>query len=501
MRIIIVPPFFLARIHSMMKPYHWVLVWCLVAGIANAQTINDAARFAAINPTGTARHVGVGSSMGVMGADFGALSQNPAGIGAFRWSEFNFTPAFSGLSVNSKFLSGTGSATDQTNKFLINNVGLVSVTRPQRGKWKTSNFAIGLNRLANYNRNFSIMGRSTGSITQRWVQQASYLPPDALGSFETLPAYVTGAIYDFDENYQYESDYDLNPSAVTSKQQVVSASGGMSELLIGLGANYDEKLLIGATVNIPFVNYEVRKTYQEDDDQNEIPYFEQLQFEEYVRTDGSGIHAKFGATYLLNEQVRVGASFHTPSVIKLNDTYTTDLTFSYQEDNNIQTNTENSPQGEYSYSYVLPMRAQLGVGILLGKNGFISTELAWVPYQNAKFRFKDDKIYEGELNAQIQDALQNGYQVRAGAEWVLGYFRVRGGIQVANNPYSSETGYNTGFSTGAGVRGNKVFFDVAYRYQHDRSDYSPYQLIEGPGQNIENTTQQHLVMGTLGIKF
>ncbi|MEZ4897250.1 MAG: hypothetical protein R2806_10460 [Saprospiraceae bacterium] len=44
----------------------------------------------------------------------------------------------------------------------------------------------------------------------------------------------------------------------------------MSELLIGLGANYDERLLIGATVNIPFVNYEVRKTYQEDDDQNEV---------------------------------------------------------------------------------------------------------------------------------------------------------------------------------------------------------------------------------------
>ncbi|MEZ4897248.1 MAG: hypothetical protein R2806_10450 [Saprospiraceae bacterium] len=31
--------------------------------------------------------------------------------------------------------------------------------------------------------------------------------------------------------------------------------------------------------------------------------------------------------------------------------------------------------------------------------------------------------------------------------------------------------------------------------------YSPYQLTEGPGQNIENTTQQHLILGTLGIKF
>ena len=91
--------------------------------------------------------------------------------------------------------------------------------------------------------------------------------------------------------------------------------------------------------------------------------------------------------------------------------------------------------------------------------------------------------------------------MRAGAEWVLGVFRVRGGVQLANSPFVTDTGYNTGFTAGAGVRGDKVFFDVAYRYHHEQTAYSPYQLTEGPGQNIENTTQQHLILGTLGIKF
>ncbi|MEZ4897252.1 MAG: hypothetical protein R2806_10470 [Saprospiraceae bacterium] len=41
-----------------MKPYHWVLAWCLVGTIAQHKPSTTPPALL-INPTGTARHVGV----------------------------------------------------------------------------------------------------------------------------------------------------------------------------------------------------------------------------------------------------------------------------------------------------------------------------------------------------------------------------------------------------------------------------------------------------------
>ncbi|MEZ4897249.1 MAG: hypothetical protein R2806_10455 [Saprospiraceae bacterium] len=103
---------------------------------------------------------------------------------------------------------------------------------------------------------------------------------------------------------------------------------------------------------------------------------------------------------MLNEQVRVGASFHTPSVLKLDDVYTTDLTFTYEEDNNTQTNTEQSPQGQYSYRYVLPMRAQSWSGDFTGKTGIHLDRTCLDPLPTGQVRFKDDKISWGDSTDQ-----------------------------------------------------------------------------------------------------
>ncbi|MGB3174174.1 MAG: aromatic hydrocarbon degradation protein, partial [Saprospiraceae bacterium] len=46
----------------------------------NAQNASDILRYSTRQPLGSARYVGVGGSMGAIGADFGAISDNPAGL-------------------------------------------------------------------------------------------------------------------------------------------------------------------------------------------------------------------------------------------------------------------------------------------------------------------------------------------------------------------------------------------------------------------------------------
>ena len=142
-----------------------------------AQTLNDAVRYSLLDVGGTARTVGVGGGIGALGADFSVLSTNPAGLAAYRRSEFTFTPAYVNISTDGK-LEGADNPTLSRNKgnFNFNNLGLVIASRPLDAKWRTSVFGIGINRMANFHEHTYFEGRSLGSITDRWLERAGTLP-------------------------------------------------------------------------------------------------------------------------------------------------------------------------------------------------------------------------------------------------------------------------------------------------------------------------------------
>ncbi len=88
-----------------------------------AQTDEDALRYSQLFPGGTARYLGVGGAFGALGADFGALSNNPAGLGLYRSSEFSFSPSISGVNVETNFQNSINNGTKS--KFNISNFGIV----------------------------------------------------------------------------------------------------------------------------------------------------------------------------------------------------------------------------------------------------------------------------------------------------------------------------------------------------------------------------------------
>ena len=58
---------------------------------AYAQTDIDALRFSTTSITGTARNIGLGNTMGTIGADISTLGTNPAGIAKFSSTEFTLS--------------------------------------------------------------------------------------------------------------------------------------------------------------------------------------------------------------------------------------------------------------------------------------------------------------------------------------------------------------------------------------------------------------------------
>ena len=247
--------------------------------LLSGQVAGDALRFSFFDVQGTARTMGVGGGIGALGGDFSVLSTNPAGLAIYRTSEIMVTPGFI-FNNTSSILEGDDSETFNISetKFNLNNAGLIVNKRPSNTKWKTFNIGVGLNRLADYKQSFFYRGKTTGSYADRFLERAydgngNGLYPDELDDFESGPAYSTGAIFEDFRNqdstvYEYLNDFEVHyintgENPAIQKEQSVRRKGGLNEMVISFAGNYNERLMLGATIGIPFVNNEVNKTYEE----------------------------------------------------------------------------------------------------------------------------------------------------------------------------------------------------------------------------------------------
>jgi len=473
-----------------------------------AQTPSDAIRYAETAVFGTARTAGIGGGIGALGADFSVLSTNPAGLATYRRSEFVITPGLFASAVEATLQSDEVSnplMTQNDSKFLLNNIGVVVTSKPIASKWKTFNIGIGLNQLANFNRQLSFEGRSVGSITDRFVEQAN---GSGFSDFESGLAFDALALYDADGDGFFESDFTFAPNALVNKEQVVLEEGSINELVFSIAGNYNEKLMIGATLGLPFLSFQQNKTYQETDPNNTVEFFDNLEYREDLSTTGVGINLKLGMIYRFSQMARFGLAVHTPTAFNLEDTFNTSFDYAYTDDDGSFSNTADSPDGLFDYKYNTPWRFIGSAGFLFGKNGFVSADIEWVDYGNANFNLTsdsdnpEDAAFEEELNGQVENQFQSALNVRAGGELALSVFRLRGGVGLSGTPETlNEEDFIYNFSFGAGLRLQSFFLDAAYTFRQADNTYVPYFTTDAPQQAVSTTTYDNRFLMTFGFKF
>ena len=129
---------------------------CLAAFSSYAQNEVDAFDYTSLDYGGTARFIGMGSSMGALGGDLSVLSTNPAGLGLYRAGEFTLSPTFAGTKSSSLYQGERNEADDLD--FTINNIGYAQVYENQSGPWKMVQFALAMNRLKDFHTDYRIGG-------------------------------------------------------------------------------------------------------------------------------------------------------------------------------------------------------------------------------------------------------------------------------------------------------------------------------------------------------
>lgn len=494
----------------MRKLLHILLPLLVLPLILPGQTASDALRFSRQDRNGGARNIGVMGSLGALGADFGVMSTNPAGMAAFRRSELVLTPGLYRTATEARLLGGNNALLrDALNRFHVQNGGLIAVHKPRSGNWRTANVGIGIAQLANYRQKVFYEGYAPGSVVDRFVELADGLNLNQLDDFEAGPAYDAGAIYDLNGDRFYDSDFQLVPghSAGVRKRQDIQRSGYQNELQLGFAGNYDDKLLLGLTVAVPILNYEDNRVYQEDDIRDTIPFFNSLTWEERLSTSGTGINLKMGLIYRVSQMVRLGIAAHTPTAFRMTDNYSKQFTYRYTEGGQDRVGEGKSPDGVFDYRLYTPWRLIGSAGFIFGKQGFLSAEMEWVDYSTASFNFTPEvsnpafRDAERIVNQRILDSFQDAVNIRLGGEFVHQIFRFRAGVGFFGTEYANDRSWSRAWSAGIGIREENFFLDLGFRRMIRDETFIPYATSAAPELTVNTRLIQDLFALTIGFKL
>lgn len=495
-------------------------IFCLSQ--THAQNETDALRYGMLSSGATARSIGLGGTGGSFGGDFSSLSINPAGIGVYRHSKVMLTPTLSINGAQSTYLNNKDN--DHNSKVGLSNLGVVfahSATgrEYEQSDWKAYAIGIGYNRLADFNSAITYSGINTqSSITDVMSEDAfnngiseDLVPP--LG-FLGYQGYV---LNDATHNYAsipHANILDKGGSLLQTKN--IETSGGVDDWTLSFGGNYQEKLMLGMSLDMISYKYD-RDSYftEQDETGNTNNDFDYLQYHESLSTTGLGFNLKLGAIYVVNDHFRIGASLHTPTWSSFSDQSDYDLTSNTENykssigQSDVNPNSFVQPSQPYAFDYSLrtPWRGVLSATAFIGSHGFITVDYDYVDYASMKYNFNNNySDFEHQVNQAIKDTYQGSHNIHVGIEGKEKNFMGRLGFAYHSSPYQRSSdfdGQSMDITAGVGARFSAISIDLGYRHSiYKSAEYAYPLLASGVVTGLAEIQQnKNLIALTVGYQF
>lgn len=492
-----------------------LMIVMLVPFMNQAQDLADALRYSSFQVQGTARSGGMGNAFGALGGDFTSVSINPAGVGIYRSGELTFTPTFGQTLVKSNYL-GT-SMKDSKYNFSFSNLSYVTAintsNRSETGLISV-NVGIGFNRLKDFNSTMLAEGHNAQSSFLDYV--ASNANVDSWSDYYEQLAWDTDLLLFDEDNNEYWHDIQ-DAGYRQSQQKSISKQGAVDEFSLALGLNFNHKLYLGASVGIVDVYYKESSQLKEWDKNNNIPFFNDMNFDNSLRTSGTGYNVKMGVIFKPTNEIRLGAAIHTPTFFNLHDVFDTEMRSYITYNDGTSESYKAQPEyiSEYDYDLETPLRATLSGAFVIAKKGLLSLDYEIVDYGSANLRRGGDGYNFVSENQEIADAYRAVGNLRLGGEFKMtDAVSLRAGYELYPSAYNSnafgvsqpnaDANLNV-YSAGLGYRQGGFFFDVAYRHSAIKEFDS---LYPAPVTNDFPTPEmasfnslRNRVMFTLGFRF
>lgn len=475
-------------------------------GQSSAQTIGDALRFTSVQNTGTARYMSMGSSFGALGGDFSSLAQNPAGIGIYRSGQFTISP---GLELLNTEATQYGERREEDNaNFAMFNLGLINANELENGgRWKFANFGVGYQRSRPFHNEMLYSGvQDVSSLSRFLATGANGLFPEDfqdVDPFYLFPAWES-FIFDPDTSTAIGDDYiGAVPDGKEVRQSTrIRTEGRIAETLIGGGVNYDDRLYLGISIGFQRFVYEEFLAYTEEvltPDENGISSFGYQQDTEIL---GDGINVRLGAIYRLNDIVRIGAAYTSPTWTQLETNWSTSFSSSFSDGDGYF---EPSPAIGYNrFNLRSPSRLLGSLGFVFGKRGLLNVDYEFVDYGRMKFDSSNDTPIDFTAdNAEIQRVHNSVGILRIGGELRHKWLSLRAGYAYLPSPYvDGVLDYQKDqemISGGLGFRMKNTSLDIAYRTNRFSGEQFAFQ--DGLQEPARLDFVNNAVVMTLGVRF
>ncbi|MCL1851117.1 MAG: outer membrane protein transport protein [Bacteroidetes bacterium] len=471
----------------------------------NAQNEIDALRFSELDWQGSARFMGAGKAFSAVGAEFSALNVNPAAIGLYKKSEVTFTPMTVSVYKNSSEYNGTATP-GQRVRYNIGNAGIVlAVPGISSTLWKKIQVGFGYNRIANFNNVFSIEGRSKGSpLGSLFTAEANYKQLNANNSsawYDELWAGWWAVLFDTVPGTETSYFTPLKDVDMFQSSSVVR-KGGIDEMILSIGTNYDDMLFLGATIGVPCINFTEDRMYEEINDKEPDIVFRYYKMTDKLTVRSSGINLKLGIIYQPLDFLRLGLAFHTPTYYgNVKDNFDRKLysATKYESLDMLPNDYLNYPN-KFKYSLTTPLRATASVAFFIKQRAFISAEYEFADYSMATMYATDYNF--SEENRTIQKMYGFSHIARIGAEVNINQlFAIRAGYNYISSPYKDEIndGSKHYASFGFGFRTNHFYGDFAYAFTTSKEKY--WMLDPAFINAVNHKFITHRIVMTMGVRF
>ena len=494
-----------------------------------AQEPADALRYSYLTQNGTARNQAIGGAGASLGGEFSSLFINPAGLGFYKTGEIVITPGYSLKNFTSTYKGSAATSSD--NNFNLGASGLLFSTPSLPGKKvKNFTFAIGVNRIADFNNHIYYKGQNNNSsYSEKYLEELIDNnvtdPNDAaknypFGSSLAVNTYLINPTYNSDSSEVTGYSSLADPGFGLIQENTITTSGGITELALGGAINLNDKIFFGVGLSFDFLSYTRDARYKESDasgnTNNNFNYFES---NESLHTSGIGGTAKFGVIYKPVENVRLGLNFQIPTNYQLTDKYSTEVItdlegyggagIKRQSSNDL--NSDQILESKYNLNTPLKVIASGSYIFREAENiknqrGFITADIEFVNYTGASFSAADKsdtdaKNYYSSVNKAMDNLYKNAFNFRLGGELKFNTYMFRLGGSYYGNPYKNENASLYKVSGGVGYRNKGIFIDLTYVYSINKDIHYPYLLENKPNMPAAIKNNGGNIIATIGFKI
>ena len=454
---------------------------------------------------------------------FGSFIDNPASLALHKNGFAEFGLSFRNVEENTTYLGQSGTIDNQSNN--ASNFGFLYSFPTVQGSFVVG---AGYTQHTVFDRSMNFQARnSKSSITDNFKAAGS---PYQDIAFDTFATDFGDDFEDWDESI-FRIGFDNFGDFLGIRQQGELVQNGYNgEYSIFFATEFQENIMVGASLGILTGRFNYSRIFQEIDEFNDYdsPDFidssgdgfgdtdiDRITLDDQVRSRYAGFRARVGTLYRVNERVNIGASYTFPTTIEVDETFDAEIVTRFDNGNEFSAFTDS----EFSYKIKYPSRTSLGLG-LNNLSGFsVSLSTDYTNYASTAIDFQESSLFEDELieNEFISDSYRSVWNMRAGISYEFSKeLTLRAGYSYLPSKFLNGVDDRSVYAAGAGFSvSNNIRIELAAQYAqwdetsavYDYAQYNYSNLPENPpgvtfrSEEANRTVDRLNILGTVQVKF